>query len=103
MTQNHLQQPLNVTLKLQQIENNIQTYAAARSATQGRLETYREQYARVGEEIKALGVNPQSIEAELMALAQEIIDKTQQLDELLPTQLIEQMQRDLNQPIQAPI
>lgn len=95
--------PVNMTVKLQHSEEKIRKYENATTAVQTRVEGYRQQHAQIGAEIQAMGVNPQTIENELAALAQEILTRSEKLDELLPDQLIEQMQQDLNRPIQAPV
>ena len=97
------QASVNITEQLQQVEQNIRKYENATTAIQTRVEGYRQQYAQIGAEIQAMGVNPQTIEEELSALAQTILAKSKQLDELLPTDLIEQMQQELNRPVQTAV
>ncbi len=97
------QQPVNITEQLQQVEQNIRKYENATTAVQTRVEGYRQQYAQIGAEIQAMGVNPQTIEEELKGLAQTILTKSKQLDDLLPAELIEQLQQDLNRPVQAAV
>lgn len=97
------QEPVNMTLKLQHVEENIRKYENATTAVQTRLEGFRQQHAQVGAEIQSMGANPQTIENELAMLAQEILTGSEQLEQLLPDRLIEEMQQALNQPIQAPV
>lgn len=97
------QHSVNITEQLQQVEQNIRNYEKATTTVQTRVEGYRQQYAQIGAEIQALGVNPQTIEEELKSLAQSILTKSAELEKLLPTNLIEQMQQDLNRPVQVPV
>lgn len=97
------QQPVNITEQLQQVEQNIRKYENATTAVKTRVEGYRQQYAQIGAEIQSMGVNPQTIEEELKTLAQTILTQSKQLADLLPAELIEQLQQDLNRPVQATV
>lgn len=97
------QQPVNITEKLNQIAKNIQDYQTTQTRIAERVEGYRNQYAQIGAEIQAMGVNPQTIEEDLKNLSQMILKQSAELEALLPTDLIQEMQNELNRPVQVAV
>lgn len=97
------QQPVNITEKLNKIEQNIKDYQTAQTRIVERIEGYRKQYTQIGSEIQAMGANPQTIEDDLRGLSQTILHNLKELEDLLPSGLVEQLEQELNRPIQATV
>ncbi len=73
----------NVTERLNALKNKVEQGKAAKAKAEANLETYTKQRNEVIDEIRALGVEPENLEAEIAKLEQEIEASLSQAEQLL--------------------
>lgn len=73
----------NITERLNALKNKVEQGKAAKAKAEANLETYTKQRDEVINEIIALGVEPENLDAEIAKLEQEIETSLSQAEQLL--------------------
>lgn len=100
---NHSNQAVSVSLELQEIEKSLNEAQMLKVQSETNLKHYRQQFQECNMELQQLGVNPDSVKAEIERLAVEIKQGVTELKALMSSTLIDDLKAELNKPIEVEI
>lgn len=84
--------------QIKKTQNDLDEGNTINIQSETKLASYRESYAEIIKELKAMGINPENINAELFNICKEIVDISVKLQELTPNiEQIKQQMSSLNQ------
>lgn len=84
--------------QIKKTQNDLDEGNTINIQSETKLASYRESYAEIIKELKAMGINPENINAELFNICKEIVDILVKLQELTPNiEQIKQQMSNLNQ------
>ena len=84
--------------EIKRTQNNLDEANTIRIQSETKIASYRESYSEIIKELKAMGVNPENINLELLNICKEIVDISIKLQDLTPNiEQIKQQMHNLNQ------
>lgn len=92
---------MNITQEIQQMERLIRETENAKIIYETQLNSCRQQYQANEQELQNLGIDPKNAQTELQKMADLIKKEVAELKELLSPTLIQELQEELNRPIET--
>ena len=86
--------------QIQQMEKAIRESENSKIVCETQLNNCRQQFQAIDQEIKSLGIDPQALKTEILALEQKIIEEYKLLETLVDPNLPQKIQNELNKPIE---
>lgn len=87
-----------VQQEIKKTQNNLDEGNTIRIQSETKIASYRESYGEIIKELKAMGINPENTNLELLNVCKEIVDISLKLKELTPDiDAIKRQMHNLNQ------